>query len=514
MRCETIRYIGKGTHVSYKNVTAIAMSFVGLLVGAGFATGQEVVQYFTSFGWGGVAGIVVAGLVMTLAGTVFLQLGSYFHASEHNQVFRRVTHPIVSKLLDISVILTLFCIGFVMLAGAGSNMQQQFGWSPWIGSALMLVLVMITGMLNVDKVSKVIGAITPSIIIAVVFVAVYTLMHMPPDIGQAMETSSQIEAPIGNWLVSALNYNGLALLLAVSMSLVIGGDHISPREAGLGGIVGGIIYLIMMALAGFALFMNSDSAGDTDIPMLQLVDDINPVLGAIMAVIIFLMIFNTAIGMFYALGKRLSSGHEDKFHMIFFAGCIAGFIVSFFGFKTLMNYVYPVIGYLGIFMVVVLVWAWFNSLSKIRDESTRRARIRALMHLKLHPDKDYDADRYDQEIGQQITDSNLDDEALYSEVEDEVTEELHKDSDVDFDRKKYASENHEVSEYTDRDGIEHDRSEEEKKEWLDSHSSTDVEEEMSGGAADNGGPPLVPNPLAARPPQRVRHAASPATRRG
>ena len=172
----------------------------------------------------------------------------------------------------------------------------------------MLVLVMITGMLNVDKVSKVIGAITPSIIIAVIFVAVYTLMHMPPDIGQAMETSSQIEAPIGNWLVSALNYNGLALLLAVSMSLVIGGDHISPREAGLGGIVGGIIYLIMMALAGFALFMNSDSAGDTDIPMLQLVDDINPVLGAIMAVIIFLMIFNTAIGMFYALGKRLSSG--------------------------------------------------------------------------------------------------------------------------------------------------------------------------------------------------------------
>ena len=313
MRCETIRYIRKGTHVSYKNVTAIAMSFVGLLVGAGFATGQEVVQYFTSFGWGGVAGIVVAGLVMTLAGTVFLQLGSYFHASEHNQVFRRVTHPIVSKLLDISVILTLFCIGFVMLAGAGSNMQQQFGWAPWIGSGLMLVLVMITGMLNVDKVSKVIGAITPSIIIAVIFVAVYTLMHMPPDIGQAMETSSQIEAPIGNWLVSALNYNGLALLLAVSMSLVIGGDHISPREAGLGGIVGGIIYLIMMALAGFALFMNSDSAGDTDIPMLQLVDDIHPVLGAIMAVIIFLMIFNTAIGMFYALGKRLSSGHEDKF---------------------------------------------------------------------------------------------------------------------------------------------------------------------------------------------------------
>ena len=194
------------------------MSFVGLLVGAGFATGQEVVQYFTAFGSWGIPGLIVAALVMTLAGTVFLQLGSYFHASEHNTVFRNVTHPIVSKLLDIAVIITLFAIGFVMLAGAGSNMEQQFGWKTWIGSTLMLVLVLVVGMLDVDKVSKVIGAVTPTIIIAVIGVAIYTGLNMPDDIGAAMDASSQIDTPIGNWLISALNYNGLALMLAVSMS--------------------------------------------------------------------------------------------------------------------------------------------------------------------------------------------------------------------------------------------------------------------------------------------------------
>ena len=292
--------------MSSKNIIAIAMSFVGLLVGAGFATGQEVVQYFTAFGSWGIPGIIIAALIMTLAGTVFLQLGSYFHASEHNTVFRNVTHPIVSKLLDIAVIITLFAIGFVMLAGAGSNMEQQFGWKTWIGSTLMLVLVLIVGMLDVDKVSKVIGAVTPTIIIAVIGVAIYTGLNMPDDIGAAMDASSQIDTPIGNWLISALNYNGLALMLAVSMSLVIGGDNISPREAGWGGVVGGVIYSIMMGLAGFSLLMNSDKAQGSDIPMLSLVDDVNPTLGAIMAVIIYMMIFNTAIGMFYALGKRLS----------------------------------------------------------------------------------------------------------------------------------------------------------------------------------------------------------------
>ena len=210
-------------------------------------------------------------------------------------------------------------------------------------------------MLDVDKVSKVIGVVTPTIIIAVIGVAIYTALNMPDDIGAAMDASSQIDTPIGNWLISALNYNGLALMLAVSMSLVIGGDNISPREAGWGGVVGGIIYSVMMGLAGFSLLMNSDKAQGSDIPMLSLVDDVNPTLGAVMAVIIYLMIFNTAIGMFYALGKRLSAGHEKRYPVIFVTGCLAGFAVSFAGFKTLMNYIYPIIGYMGILMVAILV---------------------------------------------------------------------------------------------------------------------------------------------------------------
>ncbi|MHB2252614.1 YkvI family membrane protein [Corynebacterium aurimucosum] len=453
--------------MSYKNVVGIALSFIGLLVGAGFATGQEVVQYFTSFGISGMWGILVAGLVMTLAGTVFLQLGSYFHASEHNQVFRNITHPIISRILDVAVILTLFAVGFVMLAGAGSNMQQQFGWPAWVGSLLMLVLVLITGMFDVDKVSQVIGLLTPTIIIAVLFVGAYTLLHMPDNVDAAIAASEAIESPIPHWLISALNYNGLALILAVSMSLVIGGDNISPREAGVGGIVGGAVYAVLMAIAGFSLLMNAENVGDSDIPMLTLVDNIHPTLGVIMAIIIYLMIFNTAIGMFYALGKRLSSGKESKYRIIFIAGCLAGFAVSFAGFKALMQYVYPVLGYMGIVLVAILVIGWLRSLGKIKDEGLRRERIRALLHLKLHPDSEYDAARYDDEIGQQIADSNMDDEALFEDLISDVVDELDSDDNLDFDKEKWEENRNDHSYYTERDSVEQDRSDEEIKAWIE-----------------------------------------------
>ncbi|WP_367618461.1 hypothetical protein [Corynebacterium sp.] len=285
-------------------------------MGAGFATGQEVVQYFTAFGINGVWGMIIAGVIMTLAGTVFLQLGSYFHATEHNSVFRKVSHPVISKMLDVAVIFTLFAVGFVMLAGAGSNMAQQFGWPTWVGSTLMMVFVLVTGLLDVDKVSDVIGLLTPTIIIAVVVVLVYTLMNMPADPAAVIDTASHTDAPIGNWLVSALNYNGLALILAVSMSLsmslVIGGGHISPHEAGWGGIVGGLVYAILLGIAGFVWLMGADKIVGSDVPMLVLVNEMGDTAGILMAVVIFLMIFNTAIGMFYALGKRLSAGRENR----------------------------------------------------------------------------------------------------------------------------------------------------------------------------------------------------------
>lgn len=76
-----------------KRTISIALAFVGLMVGAGFATGQEVIQYFIAFGPWGFAGAVVSGILMAVTGAVILQLGSYFLAEEHFSVFRNVSPP-------------------------------------------------------------------------------------------------------------------------------------------------------------------------------------------------------------------------------------------------------------------------------------------------------------------------------------------------------------------------------------------------------------------------------------
>lgn len=406
-----------------KRTFSIAMAFVGLTVGAGFATGQEVIQYFVSFGMNGIWGAVLAGIVMTIAGSVILQVGSYFLADEHRMVFRNVAHPIVSRFLDISVTLTLFAVGFVMLAGAGSNLEQQFGLPAWAGALIMTGVVLAAGMLDVEKVSQVIGALTPLIIVAVVFAFVYTMMHMPADTSHLSEAAMAEDSPVSPWFLSAVNYNGLALLLGVSMSLVIGGNYASPKEAGIGGLMGGALYTVMLIIAAITLYLNIEKVSGSDVPMLEMMNQIHPTLGVIMAIIIFFMIFNTAIGMFYALGKRLTASTDKSFRPVFVVVTLIGYGISFVGFDTLMTYVYPVIGYIGMAMIVIMIAWWVRSRRRIFVEAKRRDRIHELAHAREDKDGDYtEKDR--QEMRKLVGESNIDDKTLHKTITDEVKDEI------------------------------------------------------------------------------------------
>ena len=151
-----------------KNVIKMGSAFIGIIVGAGFASGQEILQYFTSFGLLGAAGAVVSTALFAYLGMILTRLGSRMQTTSHKEVIYKISGRYLGVLVDYIIIFTLFGVGVVMIAGAGSNLNQQFGLPPFVGSLLMIVLVMLTVMLNVNKVVGIIGSITPFLVLAVI----------------------------------------------------------------------------------------------------------------------------------------------------------------------------------------------------------------------------------------------------------------------------------------------------------------------------------------------------------
>ncbi|MBV7301957.1 hypothetical protein [Corynebacterium sp. TAE3-ERU2] len=406
------------------------MAFVGLIVGAGFASGQEMLQYFVAFGRWGVLGAVIAGVLMALTGMICLQLGSYFQADEHLSVLEKVTFPWMSRILDIAVSITLFSVGFVMFAGAGSNLEQEFGLDVWVGAVLMVVMVLAAGMLDVGKVSNVMGAATPVIIVFLAGACIYAMMHSGESLSTLEPVANELPTSLPNWFISSMNYVGFCLMVAISMAIVMGGDNVDPRSSAIGGLAGGTIYGILLTLCTVALFSYIKVVKDEDMPTLAIVQEINPSLGTAMALVIYIMIFNTAIGMFYALAKRLAKGDQSKFQKWLFILVGVGFVLSFIGFRQLVAYVYPALGYIGVALIVVLIVAWWRGRSMIKGETERRIRIRELMAMRFDPNRPYSREEA-AEMRREIASSNIEDEELLESITEEVRDELEDTSELD-----------------------------------------------------------------------------------
>lgn len=111
----------------FKRILSIALAYVGIIVGAGLSSGQDLMQYFVGFGIWGVIGVIVLGILNAIFGRIIVTLGSYYRSNDHSEVLSKIAHPFTNRVLDIALIISCYVIGFVMIAGAGSNLNQQFG---------------------------------------------------------------------------------------------------------------------------------------------------------------------------------------------------------------------------------------------------------------------------------------------------------------------------------------------------------------------------------------------------
>lgn len=413
-----------------KHTLKIMLAYIGVLTGAGLASGQELLQYFVALGIPGLVGIGLVGLLHMIIGGILLILGSHYLATDHSDVFDEISNKVISKFMDISLIFTCFVVGFVMIAGAGSNLNQAFGINENIGRVVCALLIIVVGMMDFDKVSQVIGSFSPLIVVFVLVGSIFTIVTARPDWQDLNAFASSLPANFNNLGLSVINYFGMCLMTAVSMGFVLGGDELNTENAGWGGLFGGAVVGIMGFLITLTLFLRVKEVYTLDIPMLYILEDISPILGLIMAVVIFGMIFNTGISLFYALARRFSNDDEGRFKKMLVLITGLGFVLSFLGFKSLVSMFYPIIGYIGIFMTGLLIFAYFKERTAIRRESMKRLGIRHYMRKKLDDDIDF-TPQDEERLNKLIDRSHIDNEEMAEKAQETIQEAIDNDEEAE-----------------------------------------------------------------------------------
>lgn len=142
---------------------------------------------------------------------------------------------------------------------------------------------------------------------------------------------------------------------------------------------------------------------------------------------IFGMIFNTGISLFYALARRFSGGDEKKFKVLLIGISWVGFILSFGGFKKLVSIFYPLIGYAGMIMLLVLVYAYYRERTSIKYENVRRFAINHYMRKKLDDSMEYSREDKDK-LKKLIEKSHIDNKDLIEKSKEAVMEKIEEEN--------------------------------------------------------------------------------------
>lgn len=344
-----------------KKSLQIAAAFVSLVVGAGFASGQEIIQYFTSYGVTSILGCMVATIIFAFLGMILAQIGSDLQTTSHKEGFYYIGGRYFGPVLDLLVSVVLFGIAIVMLAGAGSAFNQMYQIEPSVGSMLMVLAVMLTLLWNAENIIRILANLTPYLLGFIFILLIYSLFTMNFSISELNALSKSQSSATPHWLLSAVLYVSFNFSAAAAMLVVVGGTVTDRSVAKRGGALGGLLLGLLIFLINMALFAKMDVVMGVEMPTLMLAQQIHPIMGIIMSLILLAMIYSTAIGTLYILAVRIVRPERFLFKLIVILLCVVAFAISLIGFTTLISTLYAVMGYLGILLVLAIIWSWLRN---------------------------------------------------------------------------------------------------------------------------------------------------------
>lgn len=346
-------------------IITMAGAMMASLIGSGFATGQEIIQYFVSRGWLGTLSILTIFIGFSFVGYSLFTVG-YDHQEDllrTNDIYHIYTNQFFGRVYEGVSFIAIFLTYSVMIAGAGATIQQQFALPVYIGSSLMFALVALVVMLGLNRLTDILGKLGPIIAIAAIILGIYAFIvywdRLPQAEALIQEAvqNKEIQTSSGNWLISGLNYVGYNLILFAGYLSQTGRQARSNRDSAISGTLGGGFFSIAVFISYLGFMASFSVSGKASVPTLILANDIHPLVGWFFVIMIMCGIFTTAVTLLWNSVSVFAEDGTKRYKILtLIVGLIGLIIGSVVSFDHLLNIVYNVAGYFGIALIAVMVW--------------------------------------------------------------------------------------------------------------------------------------------------------------
>lgn len=351
----------------FGRIMIIALIYIGTVVGAGFASGQEIWYFFSRFQEKGLWGLVLSLMLLGLLGAKAMEWGRRNGVESYRDFLTALVGRRYGEFCDLVMTVFLFVLTGVMLAGSGA-VTVELGWGREWGCWLTVVLTVLVLSRRLSGLKGVNLLIVPLLFLTGLALNLNGKNVMPPE-GTPL-------APPSGWVVSAIQYS--AYNLVMSLPVLVNLYQLEPEPAVLkwGGLAGGFALGTLALLIHFILRRYNFST--IDLPIFFLTQKWSRWWRYLYSFVLWGELFTTLVAHAYGLVSRFKL-EKSKVYLGKLFGILAlAVLVSRIGFARLITRFYPLF---GIFSLTILLPLGLRPLPPVR-KGEEIYRKRAILDLE------------------------------------------------------------------------------------------------------------------------------------
>lgn len=320
----------------------VAYSFIATLIGAGFASGQEILCYFASFGKAGAVGIATASVLFFVFIYSVLGVCSEYGLSSLDS-FLSISHiPFVKQL--IRVMLTVFSYAvFAAMLSAFGEILSDLGIPPRLGSLAVAAACAAILSLGSSRVFDINGLLGLVLTAAIITCCIYMLRY------REYHTFSQL-TPVA---VSGSVYSGFNLLPTLPILTVMSRRISCRREAAAAALISSAATGTLLMLIYILLATYSGKIPLGELPMLTLAARQSRTFAAIYRVILIAAAATTLLSSGGSILEALPLRNTPAAAILL---SVTGFLISCAGFSRLISSAYRICGCIGITICLYIIY--------------------------------------------------------------------------------------------------------------------------------------------------------------
>ncbi|NNV01892.1 MULTISPECIES: hypothetical protein [Bacillales] len=332
---------------SWKAALQIAFTYIGTVVGAGFASGKEIVEFFVRYGTQGFIGILLASLLFVWAGVSIMLIAYRIQANSYQDVSTYLFGRAIGTVFNTLLLTVLLGTTSVMLAATGAIFWESFRLSPQVGIWISMVMTFFVARKGLFGIHSVNSLFVPLLIGFTLLVFLYTQPWN--DTGpQVVSIRPWV------WLSSPLYYVALNVALTQAVLVPIGRESESERPLIWGGILGGTGIGILLLLSYASLSAGMPGIGEAEMPMIALLQSVGKGIPFFFSLLVYTEIFSTLSANVFGLSEQVNKTTGLRRPVVVFVILLVCYAVSFIGFGPLLRFLYPLFGQLVLLFLFML----------------------------------------------------------------------------------------------------------------------------------------------------------------